>query len=73
MSVGSQVISRRKLFLLMGLAAGVAVPTAALVASSAEAQQPTAETPPSGQTEKKKKKKKKAAPMGAAPSQPNPQ
>ncbi len=56
-------VTRRKLFLLAGFAAGFAVPATVLTASHAEAQQP-AEQPP----KKKKKKKKKAAPTGAAPS-----
>lgn len=61
--IGSQVTSRRKLFLLLGLAAGFAVPATMLMASSAEAQQPP----------KKKKKKKKGAPTEAAPSSEKPQ
>ncbi len=56
-----QAISRRKLFLLAGLAASFAVPAAVLTASNAEAQKPAGQTP-------KKKKKKKAAPTDAAPS-----
>ncbi len=60
--IESQVISRRKLFLLVGLAAGLAVPATALTASNAEAQQPS-EQPPKKKKEKKKKK-------GAAPSPP---
>ncbi len=60
--IGSQVTSRRKLFLLLGLAAGFAVPATMLMASSAEAQQPP----------KKKKKKKKGAPTEAAPSSETP-
>ncbi len=58
--IESQAFSRRKLFLLLGLSAGFAVPATLLTASNAEAQQPT-EQPP-------KKKKKKAAPTGAAPN-----
>ncbi len=60
--IRSQVTSRRKLFLLLGLAAGFAVPATMLMASSAEAQQPP----------KKKKKKKKGAPTEAAPSSETP-
>jgi hypothetical protein len=41
--IESQVISRRKLFLLVGLAASFAVPAAVLTASNAEAQQPEAQ------------------------------
>jgi hypothetical protein len=71
--VESQVISRRKLFLLVGLAAGFAAPVAMLAASNAEAQQPEAQQPneaPKKKTEtpKKKTKKKKAAPTGSAPA-----
>jgi hypothetical protein len=61
--IESQVISRRKLFLLAGLAAGFAV----LAASNAEAQQPEAQQPSADPT-KKTKKKKKAAPTGSAPA-----
>jgi hypothetical protein len=71
--IESQVISRRKLFLLVGLAAGFAVPAALLTASNAEAQQPEAQQPseaPKKKSEapKKKKKKKKAAPTDSAPA-----
>ena len=70
--VESQVISRRKLFLLVGLAAGFAAPVAMLAASNAEAQQPEAqqpnEAPKKSETPKKKTKKKKAAPTGSAPA-----
>jgi hypothetical protein len=61
--IESQVTSRRKLFLLLGLAAGFAVPATVLMASSAEAQQPP---------KKKMKKKKKGAPTEAAPSSETP-
>ena len=64
--IESQVISRRKLFLLVGLAASFAVPAAVLTASNAEAQQPEAQQP--SEAPKKKKKKKKAAPTGSAPA-----
>jgi hypothetical protein len=57
-------VTRRKLFLLVGLAASFAVPVTVLTASNAEAQQP-AEQPP-----KKKKKKKEAAPTSNAPIPP---
>jgi hypothetical protein len=67
--IESQVISRRKLFLLAGLAAGFAAPVAVLAASNAEAQQPEAQQPSADPTKKtKKKKKKKAAPTGSAPA-----
>ena len=60
-------VTRRKLFLLVGLAASFAVPVAVLTASNAEAQQP--EQQPGAQPPKKKKKKKKeAAPTGTAPT-----
>jgi hypothetical protein len=59
----SQMISRRKLFLLVGLASGFAVPVAVLTASNAEAQQPEAQQP--SEAPKKKTKKKKAAPTAA--------
>jgi hypothetical protein len=58
-------VTRRKLFLLVGLAASFAVPVAVLTASNAEAQQPDqqpAMQPP------KKKKKKQAAPTDTAPA-----
>ena len=65
---GSQAISRRKLFLLVGLTASFAAPGMALTWSKAEAQQPS-DAPQSGAAPKKKKKKqKKAAPTGAAPT-----
>ena len=64
--IESQVISRRKLFLLVGLAAGFAVPVAVLTGSNAEAQQPEAQQPGAAPT--KKTKKKKAAPTGSAPA-----
>ena len=43
--IESRVISRRKLFLLVGLAASFAVPAAVLTASNAEARQPEAQQP----------------------------
>ena len=58
-------VTRRKLFLLVGLAASFAVPVTVLTASNAEAQQPDqqpAASPP------KKKKKQKPAPTGTAPT-----
>jgi hypothetical protein len=64
--IESQVISRRKLFLLVGLAAGFAVPVAVLTASNAEAQQPEAQEP--SEAPKNKTKKKKVAPTGSAPA-----
>ena len=60
-------VTRRKLFLLVGLAARFAVPVAVLTASNAEAQQP-AEQPGTQSPKKKKKKKKEAAPTGTAPT-----
>ena len=56
---GSQAISRRKLFLLVGLTTSFA-PGMALTSSKAEAQQPS-DAPQSSAAPKKKKKK------GAAP------
>jgi hypothetical protein len=64
--IQSQVISRRKLF-LVGLAAGLAVPAAALIASDAKAQQPSGQAAPAAPAAPKKKKKEKAAPSGTAP------
>ena len=58
-------VTRRKLFLLVGLAASFAVPVAVLTTSNAEAQQPDqqpAAPPP------KKKKKQKPAPTGTVPT-----
>jgi hypothetical protein len=63
-------VTRRELFLLVGLAASFAVPVTVLTASNAEAQQP-AEQPaaqPPKKKKKKKKKKKEAAPTGTAPT-----
>jgi hypothetical protein len=56
-------VTRRKLFLLVGLAASFAVPVTVLTASNADAQQPAEQAP-----KKKKRKKKEAAPTGAAPT-----
>ena len=58
-------VTRRKLFLLVGLTASFAVPVTVLTASNAEAQQPDqqpAAPPP------KKKKKQKPAPTGTVPT-----
>jgi hypothetical protein len=68
--IESQVISRRKLFLLVGLAAGFAVPVAVLTGSNAEAQQPEAQQPAAAPMKKTKKtkKEKKAAPTDSAPA-----
>jgi hypothetical protein len=65
-----EVISRRKLFLLAGLAASFAVPASVITASNADAQQPEAQQPsaPPKKKKKKRKKKKKEAPAGAAPA-----
>jgi hypothetical protein len=54
-------VTRRKLYLLVGLAASFAVPVTVLTASNAEAQQPAEQAP-------KKKKKQKQAPIGTAPT-----
>ena len=66
------LISRRKVLLLAGLATGLAVPAAAmLTASAAEAQQDTMAPPatPGSETAPKKKKQTKAkAQPKAAPS-----
>jgi hypothetical protein len=51
----SQVISRRKLFLLVGLATSFAVPATVLTASNAGAQQPAEQS--SGKKEEKEKRK----------------
>jgi hypothetical protein len=70
------LISRRKILLLAGLATGLAVPVAAvLTASDAEAQQdtgappatPGAETTPKKKKQAKAKAKAKAAPSSTAP------
>ena len=70
------LISRRKVLLLAGLATGLAVPAATvLTAPDAEAQQDTSAPPttPSAETAPKKKKqakakaKPKAAPSSTAP------
>ena len=60
-----EVISRRKLFLLAGLAASFAVAASVITASNADAQQPEAQQP---SEPPKKKKKKKKSPTGAAPA-----
>ena len=59
-------VTRRKLFLVVGLAASFVVPVAVLATSNAEAQQPDQQ--PVMQPPKKKKKKKEAAPTGTAPT-----
>ena len=70
------LMSRRKVLLLAGLATGLAVPAAALLtASDAEAQQDTgappatagAETAPKKKKKAKAKAKPKAAPSSTAP------
>ena len=70
------LISRRKILLLAGMATALAVPTAAvLTASDAEAQQdpsappgtPGAETTPKKKKQAKAKAKPKAAPSSTAP------
>ncbi len=62
--------SRRKLFLLLGLAATLAVPATVLRAPNAEAQESKEAQQPSEAPPKKKKKKKKkgATTTGAAPA-----
>jgi hypothetical protein len=60
-------VTRRKLFLLVGLAASFAAPVALLTASNAEAQQPD-QQPAAQPPKKKKKKKKEAASTGTAPT-----
>jgi hypothetical protein len=59
-------VTRRKLFLLVGLAASFAVPVAVLTTSNAEAQQPDQQ--PAAPPPKKKKKKQKPAPTGTVPT-----
>jgi hypothetical protein len=58
--IGSQVISRRKLFLLVGLAASFAVPATALTASNAMAQQPGDQTPGKNEEKQQRKEERKA-------------
>ena len=70
------LISRRKVLLLAGLATGLAVPAASmLTASDAEAQQDTSTPPatPGGDTAPKKKQAKAKAKPKAAPSPPSTQ
>jgi hypothetical protein len=70
------LISRRKVLLLAGLATGLAVPAAAmLTASDAEAQQDTSTPPaaPGVDTAPKKKQAKAKAKPKAAPSPPSTQ
>jgi hypothetical protein len=63
----NEVISRRKLLLLAGLGAGIAVPiTAILVASDAQAQQ-TDQAPTDAAPKKKTKKKKGDASTSVVP------
>jgi hypothetical protein len=62
--IQSQVISRRKVLFLVGLAASLAMPATVLTASDVKAQQPSEQAAPK---KKVKKKKKKATPSGAAP------
>jgi hypothetical protein len=77
--IRSQVISRRKMLFLVGLAASLAAPVAVLTASDARAQQPAEQATPGEQAapkkkvKKKKKKKEKATPSGTAPSGTAPQ
>jgi hypothetical protein len=64
----NEAISRRKLLLLAGFGASIAVPaTAALMASDAEAQQADQTAPADGAPKKKSKKKKGSATTGAPP------
>ena len=77
--IQSQVISRRRVLFLVGLAASLAVPAAALTVSGAKAQQPSEQAAPAEKAspkkkkKKKKKKKEKATPSGTAPSGTAPQ
>jgi hypothetical protein len=64
--IQSQIISRRKVLFLVGLAASLAAPVTVLTASDARAQQPAEQATP-GEKKVKKKKKDKAAPAGTAP------
>jgi hypothetical protein len=72
-----QVISRRKVLFLVGLAVSLAAPVAVLTASDARAQQPAEQATPGEQAapkkKVKKKKKEKATPSGTAPSGTAPQ
>jgi hypothetical protein len=61
-------VTRRELFLLVGLAASFVVPVTVLTASNAEAQQPAEQPAAQPPKKKKKKKKKEAAPTGTAPT-----
>jgi hypothetical protein len=73
--IQSQVISRRKVLFLVGLAASLAAPATVLTASDVKAQQPGEQATPGAQAapkEKVKKKKKKATPSGTAPQTPPP-
>ncbi len=69
--IRSQVISRRKVLFLVGLAASLAVPATALIASDAKAQQPSDQAAPAEKAapkkKEKKKKKEKATPSGTTP------
>jgi hypothetical protein len=56
--VESEVISRRKAFSLLGLAAlGLALPTTVLTVSNAEAQQPAAPAAPMTGTERRQERR----------------
>ena len=76
--IRSQVISRRRVLFLVGLAASL-VPATALVASDAKAQQPSDQAAPAEKAapkkNEKKKKKEKAPAAGTAvpPTQPKAQ
>ena len=64
----NEVISRRKLLLLAGLGASIAVPaTAVLMASDAKAKQTDQAAPAETAPKKKTKKKKGSASTTAAP------
>ena len=56
--IQSQVISRRKVLFLVGLAASLAVPATALTASDVKAQQPSEQAAPAEKASPKKKKEK---------------
>jgi len=69
--IQSQVISRRKVLFLVGLAASLAGPATVLIASDAKAQQPSEQAAPAEKASPKKKetkkKKEKATPSGMTP------
>lgn len=73
--IRSQVISRRKVLFLVGLAASLAVPATALIGSDAKAQQPSDQAAPAEKAapkKKEKKKKKEKAPAAGTAAPPTP-